>query len=217
MNVYEKLREVLDASPTGAPPSKAFDEILRILFTPEEAGIAVHMTLFPRPLKSIAYDAGISEGEASRLLEAMAGKAVIIARQKGDLVLYGLLPTIPGLFEFPLMKGMVNPELERVGNLWDEYHREALGASFSGNPTPVVRAIPVEQSLEADTRVHAYGEVAGLINSVDYIALAQCACRVSVRACDKPTEMCLIFDNAGRFLVQRGYARRKKASWRISS
>ena len=91
MNVYEKLREVLDASPTGAPPSKAFDEILRILFTPEEAGIAVHMTLFPRPLKSIAYDAGISEGEASRLLEAMAGKAVIIARQKGDLVRPGCI------------------------------------------------------------------------------------------------------------------------------
>jgi NAD-dependent dihydropyrimidine dehydrogenase PreA subunit len=207
MDVYEKLREILDASPTGAPPSQSFDEILRLLYTPEEAAVAVHMTLFPRPLKSIASDAGMPIDEAARLLEVMAGKAVIFARQKGDQSLYGLLPTIPGLFEFPLMKGMVTPELERLGKLWDEYHREALGASFSGNPTPIARVIPVEQSLEANTRVHSYEEVARLIDAVDYVALAQCACRVSIKACDKPTEMCLIFDNAGRFLVQRGYAR----------
>ncbi len=41
MDAYEKLREILDASPTGAPASKAFDEILRILFTPQEAAEAL--------------------------------------------------------------------------------------------------------------------------------------------------------------------------------
>jgi electron transport complex protein RnfB len=57
MDMYERLREILDASPTGAPKAKSFDEILRILFTPDEAALAVHMTLFPRPLADIASDA----------------------------------------------------------------------------------------------------------------------------------------------------------------
>ncbi|MBU1184214.1 MAG: hypothetical protein ABIJ57_00335 [Pseudomonadota bacterium] len=37
MDHFEKLRLLLDAHPTGAPKSEVFDEILRILFSPEEA------------------------------------------------------------------------------------------------------------------------------------------------------------------------------------
>jgi Fe-S-cluster-containing hydrogenase component 2 len=138
----------------------------------------------------------------------MADKAIIFAREKGDRKLYGLLPTIPGLFEFPLMRGATTPILKHLGRLWDEYHRGALGASFSGNPTPLTRVIPVQQSIDAATQVHTYEEVARFIDAVDYIALAQCACRVSVGACDKPIEMCLVFDSPGRFLVERAYARK---------
>jgi len=36
MDAYEKLREILDASPTGAPASNAFEKILKILFTPRK-------------------------------------------------------------------------------------------------------------------------------------------------------------------------------------
>jgi Fe-S-cluster-containing hydrogenase component 2 len=207
MDAYEKLREILDASPTGAPAAKSFDEILKILFTPQEAALAVHMTLFPRPVETIALEAGIPLKEAMERLEVMADKAIIFAREKGGRMLYGLLPTIPGLFEFPLMRGATTPLLKHLGRLWDEYHREALGASFSGNPTPLTRVIPVHQSIDAATQVHTYEEVAKFIDAVDYIALAQCACRVSVGACDKPTEMCLVFDSPGRFLVERAYAR----------
>jgi Na+-translocating ferredoxin:NAD+ oxidoreductase subunit B len=207
MDAYEKLREILDASPTGAPASIAFDEILRILFTPQEADLAGYMTLFPRPVETIALEAGIPLKEAMERLEVMADKAIIFAREKGGRMLYGLLPTIPGLFEFPLMRGATTPLLKHLGRLWDEYHREALGASFSGNPTPLTRVIPVQQSIGAATQVHTYEEVARFIDAVDYIALAQCACRVSVGACDKPLEMCLVFDSPGRFLVERSYAR----------
>jgi hypothetical protein len=207
MDAYEKLREILDASPTGAPASIAFDEILKILFTPQEADLAGYMTLFPRPVETIALEAGIPLKEAMERLEVMADKAIIFAREKGGTKLYGLLPTIPGLFEFPLMRGATTPLLKHLGRLWDEYHRDALGASFSGNPTPLTRVIPVQQSIGAATKVHTYEEVAKFIDAVDYIALAQCACRVSVGACDKPTEMCLVFDSPGRFLVERAYAR----------
>lgn len=208
MDIYEILRGLLDASPTGAPRSETFDRILRILFAPDEAALAVHMALVPRSLKNIASRAGMPEAEAEKILEAMADKAVIFARLKDGRKTYGLLPTIPGLFEFPLMRGATTPELEGLGRLWDDYHREALGGSFSGKPTPLARVIPVEQSLTAGTRVHPHEEVARLIDSVDYIALAGCACRISIKACDRPTEMCLIFDGPGRFLVERGFARR---------
>lgn len=207
MTDYEKLQQLLDASPTGAPATETFDEILRILFTPEEASLAAHLTLFPRPLQTIAAAAGMTEEEAGRLLEIMAAKAVIISREKNGKRSYSLLPTIPGLFEFPLMKGSGTPVHDRLSRLWDEYHRQALGAAFSGNPSPIARVIPVGKSVEAATRIHPYEEVAALLDAVDFIALAPCACRLSIKACDKPVEMCFVFDGLGRFLVQRGFAR----------
>lgn len=141
------------------------------------------------------------------LLESMADKAIIFYRDKGGTKSYGLLPTIPGLFEFPFMKGGGTPMHDRLAGMWKEYHDTALGASFAGNPTPVARIIPVERSLTASVRVHPYEEVARRIDQVDYIALGDCACRVAAGDCDAPCDVCLIFDGAGKFLVDRGYAR----------
>jgi hypothetical protein len=43
MDNYEALRCILDAHPSGAPPSTAITEILRLLFTGDEIRIAVHI------------------------------------------------------------------------------------------------------------------------------------------------------------------------------
>lgn len=207
MDVYEALREILDSHPSGAPKSKAFDEILRFLFTPEEAELAVHMSFTPRTAEDIASAAGISLDEAEYMLDSMASKAVIFSREKGGSLFYGLLPTIPGLFEYPLMRGKGTPLHERLGNLWTKYRKDGLGASFAGNPTPLARVVPVGQAIDSTVTIHPHEEVATLIEQAEYIALAQCACRVSVGACHAPREVCLFFDGPARFLTERRYAR----------
>ncbi len=206
MDVYEKLREILDVHPSGAPKSKVFDEILRTLFTPEEASLLLHMNFAPKPVEKIAAAAGRTVEEADRMLGALADRVLIFSREKDGKRSYGLLPTIPGLFEFPLM-GAMTPELERLGKLWDEYHHDGLCESFAGSPTPVARVVPVGKSLDVTLRVHPYEEVKNIIDSVDFIGLGQCACRASLRSCDKPLEVCLFFDGPAKFLVEKKYAR----------
>lgn len=207
MDVYERLREILDAHPSGAPKSKAFDEILRFLFTPEEADIAVHMSFALKPVEDIAAAAGISVDEAEYLLEFMADKAVIFSREKDGKLFYGLLPTVPGLFEYPLMRGKSTPLHERLGKLWTKYRKEGLSESFAGQPTPAARVVPVGRALDVTAHIHPYEEVSKLIEKADYIALGRCACRVSVGACHAPTEVCFFFGGPARFLVGRRYAR----------
>ena len=207
MDIYEQLREILDAHPATAPKAEAIDKILRILFTPEEAGIAVKMSYKTKNATAIAKLAGISEDMAIKNLEAMANKGIIMSRRKDGNVLYGLLPLIPGVFEFPFMRGKTTPMHKKLGRLWEEYHHEALGSAFAGNPTPMMRVVAVEKSISEQDRIHPYEEVKNLINNANFIAVAGCACRVSVEKCDKPKEVCLIFDGTGEFLVERGFAR----------
>jgi len=208
MDNYEKLQKMLDTHPSTAPESDTFMEILKTLFTPEEASIALSMSFKARSLPDIAKDASLPEDRAEALLERMADKAIIYTKKKDGKSQYGLVPTIPGLFEFPFMKGGGTPMHEKLGMLWEKYHHEALGASFSGNPTPLMRVVAVEKSVPAKSRVHPFEEVKHLIEHSNYIALTQCACRVSVGKCDRPKDVCLIFDGAAEFLVERGYARK---------
>ena len=63
MDNYEKFREILHRHPSGAPQSGAFDEILRILFTPEEVAVALGMVFVPRSVQEIARIVGVSEDE----------------------------------------------------------------------------------------------------------------------------------------------------------
>ncbi|MBS3948660.1 MAG: 4Fe-4S binding protein [Dethiobacter sp.] len=207
MDIHEQLREILDSHPATAPKAKSIDEILKMLFTPQEAAIAVNMSYKAKKPAAIAQKAGLSESETSRHLEAMADKGIVMSRHKDNEKLYGLAPLIPGVFEFPFMKGESTPMRKRLGELWEEYHQEALGASFAGNPTPLMRVVAVEKSITARERVHPYEEVKSFINSASFIALAKCACRVSVDGCAKPREVCLIFGSAAEFLVERGFAR----------
>ncbi len=207
MDVYEQLREVLDTHPTTAPKSKAIIEILKTLFTPEEAAVAVSMSFKPGSIEKIAAACSLSPVEAEARLESMANKGIIFSKKKDGNNRYGLVPLVPGVFEFPFMKGGDSVAMKRLGRLWEDYHREAFGASFSGNPTPLMRVVAVGKALRPEDRVHPYEEVESFINNASYIALANCACRVSVGKCDRPKDVCLIFDGAGEFLAERGFAR----------
>jgi len=207
MDTYERLREILDSHPSTAPKAKSIDEILRTLFTPEEAALAINMSYKNKSVSSIAKAAGVSESKAKQNLESMAEKGIIHSRNKEGETFYALLPLIPGVFEFPFMKGGGTPMHKHLGHLWEEYHHEALGASFAGQPTPLMRVVAVEKSITAQDRIHPYEEVKNFINNANYIAVTKCACRVSVDKCDKPKEVCLVFGEMAEFLVERGFAR----------
>ncbi|MDM8000056.1 MAG: hypothetical protein QUS33_08665, partial [Dehalococcoidia bacterium] len=207
MDDYGKLREILDRHLAGAPPSEKIDRILRILFTPEEVKVAVGMVFTPIPVEEIAARSGVSVEEASLRCESMASKGIVFSRKKNGVMGYSLLPTIPGLFEFPFMKGGGEPMHRTLAKLWEEYHREGLGSSFAGSPTPLTRVLPVESAVDQRVEVLPFEVISKMLERNDTIALAQCACRVSVAACKAPKDVCLIFDATARFLIERGFAR----------
>jgi ferredoxin len=210
MNSDEKyilLQERLDAFPSGAPASPSFYEILHILFTEKEVDIALHMTFKGNTVEEIAKKASLSVEVARERLEAMANKVIIFTRRAKDKYVYGLLPPIPGLFEFPYMKGGGMPMHEKLAVLWNDYKHEAQAEAFDGKPTPLMRIVPVNKSLEHQNVILPYDEVARLIEQAEYISLSECACRVSMKKCSKPTDVCLVLGFMGEFLVERGYAR----------
>jgi electron transport complex protein RnfB len=77
-DIYQKLAEHLDNLPGGFPPTESGVEmrILRRLFTPEEAALALHLTLIGEEPRVIARRAQLPTGEADHRLREMARKGL---------------------------------------------------------------------------------------------------------------------------------------------
>ncbi len=208
MNHYQRLQQKLSLHPAGAPATETFDQILRILFTEEDAAIAAELTFALASLDFLAEKISMPAETIYIALEGMADRALVY--EKKDKMWnprYSLLPTMPGLYEFPFMRIKDIALRDQLGQLWHKYHEEALGNEFAGSPTPQMRVIPVRRSLTLTTEILPYESVSNMIERARYIALADCACRVSMRNCEKPIEVCLAFGGNAEYLVERGRAR----------
>jgi len=86
-DVYRRLQQHLDAMPVGFPATASGIElrILRRLFTPEEAEVALCLSAVPeRPARIAGRARGRSKDEVQAALEAMADNCV--CRQGKDLL-----------------------------------------------------------------------------------------------------------------------------------
>ncbi len=206
MNVYEELRDLLDKMPTGCPPAPEVIEILKILFSEREAKVALGLRYRPGPAEAVAERAGVALDEAAECLECLADKGVVYARQKNGELGYSLLPIMPGLFEFPYMKGKHDETIEKLTPLWKEYLPKVT-AGFGSPSTAVMRVVAIQEEVESEPGVLTYEMVYEMIDRARVTGLAYCACRELEQACDGPREACMIFDDTCTFLVERGFGR----------
>lgn len=206
IDVYEQLRRNLDTYVTGCPPSPEIDEILRILFSEDEALMATGLAFVPRTADEVAERAGLPVAGAGAVLERLADRGVVLARRKDGAVLYSLLPVMPGLFEFPFMKGEKNELTERLAPLWRSY-MPTFGADLGTPGMPIARILPVQEEVENEPSVLTYEMINDLIDKARAVGIAHCACRESEQRCDAERDACMVFDSACDFLVERGFAR----------
>ncbi|MDW7740463.1 MAG: hypothetical protein SCJ97_10490 [Bacillota bacterium] len=209
MHHYHHLGDKLSRHPVGAPKTEEFIEILKILFKPDEIEVATHLEFIPRTASDIASEAGLSFGEVSVKLESLANRGAVLAKRKNGDTYYSLLPNYPGLFEYPLMKGLNPQEEKRLAELWHAYYMQDMAAELASARPPWIRVFPAEEALPADEEIEIipYEKASELLKKTEDIALARCPCRVIGKNCDKPLDVCLSFDGAARFLAERGMAR----------
>jgi hypothetical protein len=101
----------------------------------------------------------------------MASKGIVFSREKDGIMGYSLLPTIPGLFEFPFMKGGGEAMHAKLAKLWEEYHLDGLGNSFAGSTTPLTRVIPIEETVDTRSVILPYEQISEMVAHCKTFAL----------------------------------------------
>jgi Na+-translocating ferredoxin:NAD+ oxidoreductase subunit B len=207
-DVYERLAAHLDDLPAGFPRTESGVElrILRRLFTPEDAGLALYLTLIPAEPQVIASRAEIPVEEAAGRLEEMVKKGLIFGiHREGKPPLYAALQFVVGFWE-----GQVNKLDRELAQDADEYMLTYVDHSF-WRALPQLRTIPVGKSIDTQTEVMLYERAEELVRAQKTFAVSNCICRQEQRilgkGCDKPEESCLGFGTAAEFMVRTGRGR----------
>jgi len=214
MDYYQRLANRLDEFPTGAPNTEHLQQILKILFTEEEAKIASQLPLQPmrEKLSKLADQMGIEPERLKPILEALGDKGLVFSHPKDGEPAYALLPLVPGIFELQFMKAGYDPKSKALARLFNDYYYSGWGKASFSFKTSYTRTIPIQQAVAPGQTIEPYQNVRDIIENSKWMALTNCFCRHEHEligdACNKPKDVCMVFGPFVDFAVARGFARR---------
>lgn len=208
VDVYEQLADFLNELPAAFPRTQSGVElrILRRLFTPDEAALAMQLALISEEAPVIALRAGLPLDEAQKLLDSLEEKRLIHCfREPGKAPVYMAEQFVVGFWE-----GQVNRLDRGLVEDFEEYMPH-LFVVEEWAKTPQLRTIPVGESIHVDLAVLPYERAEAIIAGRERFAVANCICRQEQRVlghdCGKPLETCLAFDGAADYYQRSGRGR----------
>lgn len=207
-DIYQRLAKHLDNLPGGFPSTESGVElrILRRLFAPEEAELALNLTLIPEESAGVARRLRLPEDEIALRLEDMARKGLIYRIQPKDgPPKYMAWQFAIGIWEFHVND--LDPGLVRD---MEKYIPVLLNVDV-WKKAPQLRTIPIEQSIPVEHEIWPYERAEELVRSHRRILVAPCICRrerkIAGEGCHRPEETCLVFGAGADYYLKNGIGR----------
>jgi Pyruvate/2-oxoacid:ferredoxin oxidoreductase delta subunit len=212
---YIKLQKRMDRFVPGIYDSKNLYEILKILFTDEEAKLCSVMPLNYVSVKKMAEIWNKTEKEAEAVLDNLARKGLVYARRDKKNKIFTLALPVLGFFEFSLMRLDGEFDRKKLSELYYKYINIEDGfiKRLSSVDPPISRVFVHEDTIEDITsEVLSHEKVSKGIDNAYYITVGTCFCRHKMehlgKTCDNPQDVCLTFNGMAEQLSEYGIARK---------
>lgn len=214
---YSRLTERLNRYPQGAYPSKLLFRILAMLFSEKEAELVAQLPIKPFSVKQAARIWKLSEIVSRKILEDLAGRAILIDMEQHGKQVYILPPPMAGFFEFSLMRTRGDIDQKLLSELFHQYmniEEDFIRELFTKGDTQLGRTFIHEPILTSDDALHVldYERATEVIKSARHIGVGMCYCRHKMqhmeRACRAPLNICMTFNSSAASLIKHGHARR---------
>lgn len=198
-DVYERLAQALDRLPNGFPrtPSRVEIEILKRIFSHDEASLAVQLRGTLEPVDAIAERIGESTSELRGALMNMARRGLVWFDKEAGKPRFRLAPFIVGIYEAYL------EEMDHeFAHLVDQYMLDG-GAQGIMKPQPALHRVVPAQSAVKSEWILPYDDVRSILLESKAFGVRDCICRVQQekigrRRCDFPLRICLNFSSIER-------------------
>ncbi len=217
-SLYKKLQNRLDKYPIGAPESEVLYDILKMLYTGEEAEIASKMPLRPVTAKQVSIWTGKDTKLIADILDKMADKGLIVdfLNRKIGKKMYMLAPTVVGFFEFSMMRVRNDIDQKELAQLFHKYLYEdfTFAKQAFQKKTQFGRTLVHETALkEGDySEILSFEKATEIIKSSKSNTVSLCYCRHKAshlnEVCDNPIEICMTLNDGADYIASHNLGRK---------
>jgi len=217
-DIYRKLGKKIDAAATRAPWNAALFEILKELYTPEEAEILVRMPYGLSSAKKILEITKTDESHLIPVLDSLSEKGLVFDVMINGRYHYMIAPMAVGIFEMTMMRTRGELSYKKWAELFNQYLHDSdefYSANCKpGNKVSIMRALPHLEAVDEapDIEILDYEKATSIIENTDKFGIGLCSCRheklhTGTKECDTPLETCLSLGSSATSLIRHGFAR----------
>ena len=220
-SAYAKLTDRLNRFPQGAPPSALLYKILAMLFSEREAELVALLPIKPFTATQASRAWRLDLVSTRKVLEELAGRAILLDIMNGDDVTYALPPPMAGFFEFSMMRIRGDIDQKLLAELFYQYlnvEEDFVKTLFCEGTTRLGRTFVNESVITNDDALHVldYERASEVITTASHIGVGMCYCRHKMehmdRACSAPMNICMTFNTSAASLIRHGFAKRIDAT-----
>lgn len=209
-DIYFRLGKKIDNLHVRAAINEPFYEILKEIYSPEEAEVVVKMPFLFSSLERVEKITKMEGVKLKRILEALCSKGLVMDIFLGGQTRYMPSPLFVGVFEFTMMRTGQGLNKKNWAALFHAYFQEGAPyrANFEkGSQTSIARAIPHEETLGDHVEILDYERATHLIEEAGKYALGLCSCRHKKEEaggvrCDVPLATCTTFGQGADYLIR---------------
>lgn len=212
----------------GAIPMPVTDTFLELLQTIMDEKDAEFIQVFTKPmtLEEIRQQTHLTEEDLTGTLNRLMNNGIVtgIPSKTTGIAVYRLLPPIPGLFEFTMMRGGTSDKEKKLAGLFDKLFHEVSDMvqaaydpiiDYMKTVPPLTRVVPIEQSVsDGQDKILARDDIKKIIEKFDTIAVSVCYCRHEKELLDKPCRVtkeknnCFSFGQTAEFIIKHKFGKR---------
>lgn len=218
---YLDLADRINRFPQGAPPSELLFRILELLFSHHEAELVARLPIRPFTVDTAAAVWKMGVGEAHKILDQLASRAILVDIESEHDTTYVLPPPMAGFFEFSMMRVRDDLDQRLLSELLYDYlniEEDFIKALFTTGETQLGRAFVSETSLPENGALEVldFERATWVVKSASTIGVGMCYCRHKMqhldRACEAPMNICMTFNTTASSLTRHGVATRIDAA-----
>ncbi|MEJ2037824.1 MAG: 4Fe-4S binding protein [Desulfosarcinaceae bacterium] len=213
---YTRLAARLNKFPQGAPPSRLLYDILKILFSEQEARLVSSLPIKVFTARKAAAAWGMTPAKSRKLLDGLCKKALLVDMVQKGRRLYCLPPPMAGFLEFSMMRARPDLPQDKLAGLLHRYinvEEDFARELFTRGHTQLGRVYAHEPQIPEALAVHVldYDRASHILRTASAIGISRCYCRHKLshlhQACDAPQEICMTLNITAASLIRHGYAR----------
>lgn len=216
-NSYSRLVDRLNRFPQGAPPSERLYQILKILFSENQAQLVADLPIRPFTARKASQIWKMDLANTQKELDSLCSKAILVDIDNNGSSLYVLPPPMAGFFEFSLMRVRDDIDQKALSELFYQYlnvEENFVKDLFTLGETQLGRVFVHEPVLSNDNALHVldFERASHVVRTAAPMAVGTCYCRHKMahvgRACDQPMDICMTFNTTAASLIKYGHARK---------